>query len=373
MPRRRANSEGSIYKRCDGRWVAQLQVGLTEDGKPIRRMKYARTKGKALEGLDEMRGTIQKHGALPASGRLTVADYLKEWLEQKREKWRWRTHDEYSRLVRRDLNPVLGHVRLDAVTPAHIKHVLRGKTPRHALKVYRVLSASLNEAVKDELITHNPIRHVDTPEYAPAERPALNEDEARRLIETTREEWYFPAILLALACGMRAGEIWGLTWRCVDLEEGTLRIEKTLNFKRWRVANDLAASLEPPKSKRSRRTVPLPDFVVAALSEHRDCQLIRSLHDLVFTTPSGEPVRHDGFYAHTFVPMLKRAELPPIRFHDLRHSAVTMLLRAGVAMEVVSSLVGHHSPSFTLATYRHVLEDENRAAAAKMQKLLGGA
>ena len=97
----------------------------------------------------------------------------------------------------------------------------------------------------------------------------------------------------------------------------------------------------------------LPDFVVAALRDQRDRQLVRSLHDLVFTTPRGEPVRHDGFYSHTVVPMLERAELRPVRFHDLRHSAVTLLLRAGVATEVVSSLVGHYSPGFTLATYRH--------------------
>jgi integrase len=181
--------------------------------------------------------------------------------------------------------------------------------------------------------------------------------------------------LLAVSTGMRLGELLGLHWADVDLDDSSLRVVSTLR----RVPGQ-APSFGPPKTQKSRRRVELGPSVVEALSRHRMAQSDERWRagqlwedfDLVFPTHTGRPWLASNV-TRTFGPLLERAGLPAIRFHDLRHTAATLMLGRGVHAKIVSDMLGHASISITLDTYSHVLPTMHREAARLMEDLLGGA
>ena len=197
--------------------------------------------------------------------------------------------------------------------------------------------------------------------------------EARRLLEAARGDRLQALYELAIATGLRQGELLALRWSDLDLDAAVLRVERTLQ----RTKNGLRFG--PPKTKSSRRSVALPTRTVRGLRAHRARQAEERIAigaawldgALVFTTERGSPIEASNLRRRSFQPLLIRAGLESIRFHDLRHTAATLMLEQGIHPKVVSEMLGHSRISTTLDLYSHVTPSLQRGAAIAMDQLLG--
>jgi integrase len=372
MARRRGDGEGSIYRRKDGRWAGTVQVGVTEYGGRQRRTVYGRTRAHVLEQLDELRRQAAR-GAVPEPGRLTVGDYLKRWVDDvAASRVRLGTLDVY----RRALAPVrerLGGLRLRALSPLHVQSMLRaleeeGKPGRARQMTYTYLRTALRDAVRMRLLVSNPCEGVDRPRAVRPEVAHLAREEVARLLEAAKGDRLEALYVLAVASGLRLGELLGLRWRDVSLRAGEVTVRRTL------IENVTTGqrTLEEPKTARSRRTVGLPAFAVAALRRHRDALGAAPHPDrLVFADRLGQPIRRSNLHRRSYKPLLERAKLPRVSFHALRHTHATLALEAGVHPRIVQERLGHASIELTLGTYSHAVPRLDRDAAERLDTLLG--
>ncbi|MFI5166711.1 MAG: site-specific integrase [Thermoanaerobaculales bacterium] len=228
---------------------------------------------------------------------------------------------------------------------------------------------------------------MEQPRQPRREMRALGKEEAARFLEALHGTEHEALFVLALATGMRPGEYLGLGWKDVDLEKGTVTIQRTLvQIKgKWGLRTSVGTkerwSFGEPKTSRGRRTLPIPASVVDLLLQHRVHQLEQRLqvanvwedHDLVFANEIGQPINRYNLVNRHFKPLVRKAGLAPtLRLYDLRHSAATLLLAAGIHPKVASERLGHASIVMTLDTYSHVLPDMQKEASDKMEELLFG-
>ncbi|MPZ99500.1 MAG: tyrosine-type recombinase/integrase [Dehalococcoidia bacterium] len=376
--KRRAQGEGGLYQRADGRWEATLHLGWGPDGKRLRRKVVAKTKAEAASRIAQVRREVDA-GLNPQAGKLTVGAWLDTWLrDEAAPTVRPRTLVQYQTIVRLHLRPALGHIKLRALTPSQIRKyeadkVAGGLSPRSVQNHHIVLRRALEVATRYQYVDRNVARLVSAPRAERHESRPLTRDEATRLLTAAAGHPLEALFVLAASTGMRRAEVLGLTWQHVDLDAGTVRVEKTL------VRYDGAYHLDPPKTAQSRRTVVIPGGVVDALRAHRQRQTDAAVAaevwgnawGLVFTDAIGRPVSerrvHSEFWA-----LLDRAQVRRVRFHDLRHGAATFLLAQGVPMKVVQSILGHAQIAITADLYSHVAPELHRDAADRIGALLFG-
>lgn len=383
MPRR-GRGEGSVStkKRADGRWMAVVDHGWV-DGKRRRQTVYGRTRKQAVDALQAAL-RAKSDGLAPAPARLTVGQYLTaDWLPGAQTSVRSSTYGSYRSIVDVHLVPAFGKTRLTALTVADVERLLRAKaaaglSPRRCQMIRAVLRIALGRAVRNSLLPRNVAALAAAPRQERHEIEPFAPDEIRTLLAAVRGHRLEAVIVLAVTSGLRMGELLGLSWPDVDLERGTLTVRAALAKieGQW--------DLVPPKSSASRRTIALPEMGIVALRAHRTRQLEERLRsggawdpsreghepwNLVFPTTAGRPL--DGpNVLRTFHAILKDAGLPRRRFHDLRHSAATALLVAGVSARVVQSILGHSQISLTLGTYSHAIPELQKDAAERMDALL---
>lgn len=239
---------------------------------------------------------------------------------------------------------------------------------------HRVLHRALEQAVRWQLIPRNPADAVEPPRARRPEIQALTEDQVRAMLEAAKGTRYYTLLLLAVATGMRRGELLALRWQDVDLKAGRITVCRSLQYTKER-----GIFFKEPKNPGSRRTVEISPPVVEALRRHRKEQAGQKLalaplyedQDLVFEQGNGRPLFPDTITAW-FPRVMERAGLPRVSFHALRHTHVTLLLKAGVPVRVVSDRVGHARVRITLDTYSHVLPGMQKDAAAKLDGILFG-
>jgi integrase len=366
--RRRGNGEGSISRRRDGRWVARYHVETPEGKK--RKALYANSRPEAASKL--VAAIAQRDGRpLTAEpSKLPLSEYFHEWLDTKKPELAPDTYRRYQSIVETHL-PLLGSIKLPELRRAHIetlKSRLQGTLePSTTTHVMAVLSSALNQAVAWELIESNPTTHVARPKARRKKMRSLSEGEAARLVESVRGTRTEAMYLVALKLGPRAGELRGLRWRDIDMGRGTMTIE-------WSVSTQYEVIWGPTKSGEAR-TVRLSPGLLQTLSEHRARQQAERVDakvwedpSLVFPNQRGGVFRHQGMHKF-FKRDLDAAGLPrEIRFHDMRHTCATLLLRSGTPVHVVSKILGHADPAMTLRLYSHALPDMDEAAALAMDK-----
>jgi integrase len=237
-----------------------------------------------------------------------------------------------------------------------------------------VLHKALSQAMQWSLIPRNPTEAVQAPSPAPQEMQPLSPQEARRFLEATRGDQLEALYVLAITTGMRRGELLGLKWSDVNLENATVSVRRTLS----RTDNGKHVTLGEPKTRKSRRTIPLTAQAVEALREHLTRQLedIEQLGDiykdqgLVFTTNTGGPINPSNLRQRSLAPLLRKAGLPHIRFHDLRHTCATLLLSQNTHPKFVQELLGHATIAITLDTYSHVIPGMGDYTARAMENAL---
>jgi integrase len=371
---KRANGEGSIHKRKDGRWAASVSVGrgkrqhfLSKDRDVVARKLRA-----ALKGQDD--------GLPVVVEKQTVEQFMQSWLKATKPKLRERTWVRYEQYVRLHIVPSLGKLQLAKLTPQHVQRLYAerlhaGASPTTVHHLHAVLHRALKQAVRWNLVARNVADLVDPPRIAHHEIATLDPTAAQRLIAAAGQDRLEALYVLALTTGMREGELLGLRWRDLDLDGGALEVRGSLQ----RVPSGFV--LAEPKTARSRRRVGLTPTAVAALRRHRARQSEERLRlgagwkndlDLVFTDESGKPVDATKFLRNSFIPLLERAGLPAMRFHDLRHTAATLLLGRGVHPKIVSEMLGHAQIGITLDLYSHVTPTMQREATAAMEGIVGG-
>jgi integrase len=386
--RKRGNAEGSIYQMKDGRWRAAVTIGRDESGKVKRKVYTAATRHAVSDELTKALRDMQL-GIPIVSEKQTVERFLNHWLDEiVKCRVRPKTLRTYSDLVRKHIAPALGTVPLGKLSPQRVRSFLNvkletGFSPRTVKHLLVTLRGALAVAVKDGQIPRNVAALVDPPRTVRHEVQAFNPEQARAFLDAVQGSRLEAAFTAAVAVGMRQGEILGLQWADVDLETGRLAVCAALQ----RVDKKLIRV--EPKSTRSRRTILLPAVCVAALARNKAQQdedrkwagTRWRETGYVFTTRIGTPMDPRDllreYYAITRPKPKKEGEEPPklpfpkIRFHDLRHSAATLLLAQGVSPRYITELLGHSQVAFTMQTYAHVLPEVQQQVATKMDEILG--
>ena len=391
--RRRSGGEGSVYETADG-WRGA--VSWTDDDGTRHRRVVRGTTSQAVRGkLDELRREL-KLGTLTPAGTATVAEYLTEWLQRERTRIRPSTWREREQHVRGYLIPAFGKLSLARLTPIQIERAMArfmavgrpkdgetlrsGRPPRPVSPVTvrhvrATLRRALADAVRDGRIGRNAAADARPP-YVP-HRPVgyMLAPDVRRLLEATRDDPLGPIFALAASTGLRLGELLGLSWPDVDFAAGTLTVRRSLargRVERWELAQ--------PKTATSRRTIPLPSIARQALERQKAIEeaerkvadkMWTNRDDLVFTDSIGRHVE-PGSVSHGFQDARKATGLPTARFHDLRHSAATLMLAEGVPLAVISEWLGHSGIAITASHYAAIVPTLRQDAADAMDRALHG-
>jgi integrase len=379
MPRKRGNGEGSIYpiKDKNGRVIGYRgSYWVHTPQGPKRRYLSGKERKDVADKLAKALAD-RADGLVFDAGSLTVGEYLDRWLNDVRDTVRQSTYEGYEYAVRPHIRPALGRIKLKDLTPAHARWFYRdrldsGLAPATVHKYHVVLHKALKAAVADGLIPRNVTAELKLPRITREEINPLNPEESRRLLEVARGDRLDALYVLALNTGMRQGELLALKWDDVDLERGVLRVRRTLTH------SGKAFLLGEPKTKKSRRAIRLTARAVQALKAHLSRQLeeierMGSLYQpggLIFATEAGTIINPSNLRNRSFKPLLKRAGLQPIRFHDLRHTCATLLLSKDVNPKIVSEMLGHASVSITLDIYSHLLPDMQERAAKALEEAL---
>jgi integrase len=368
-----ARKIGQIIRRGPSTWLVRIYVGRDPE---TRRRKYV---GKFIHGgLRSAQAHLNRKlaerdlGRNIRSSRQTVGQYLDHWLDIcARPRLRAKSFRDYSGLLARYVRPHLGSRSFGELAPAEIQKLYsdllkRKLSPRTICYTHAVLFSALRQAVRWKLLLANPAEDVHLPRQPRRRFTVFDVSQAKQFIAAISGHEYEALFALALTTGMRPSEYLALTWTDFDLERGTVSVSKTLERRRggW--------CFEDTKRERSRRMIKLQNWVLALLRKlgERSKPVEPKPEDLVFMSNSGGPVHESKFVGRHFKPLLRLAGLPNIRLYDLRHTAATLALSAGVSPKVVSEQLGHASVAFTLEVYSHVLPHMQETAAMRVEVLL---
>lgn len=380
MAGKRGNNEGSITKRKDGRWMARVSLS---NGK--RKSLYGRTRDEVAKKLTIEMGDKDK-GLLSLDQRKTLGAYLTDWLPAVEPTVRRGIFERYTQYVERHIIPELGKKSLARLTPVQLQSFYAKKlteprspkrpplSPTTVAHIHTVLHTALEQALRWGQVARNVAALVDPPRSPRKDMVTLSGEQSRKFLKTAAGTRFEALYTLALTSGMRQGELFALRWSSVDLDQGALQVTASVR----RVKGGFIFS--EPKTKRSRRQISLSTTAVDALKRHRVEQNTERLQlgpdwedlDLVFANEVGRPVEPQNLLRRSFHPLLTKAQLPTIRFHDLRHTAATLLLGQGMHPKIVSEMLGHSSVAITLDLYSHVTPTMQRQAAQAMDEVLGG-
>lgn len=376
---KRANGEGNVRQRADGRWEGSVSYVDPLTDKRRRSYVYGASAAEARRELRKVRKRIED-GQPAKDAPDTVASWLARWRESSlaASDRKATTKSLYGSLSRKHLEgTVIGAKRLDRLKPSDVESLiveLRGKDLADSTVrgVYTVLRQALDVAVRDGLLASNPAAKVKRPGVARQEAKYLPAADVARLLDAAKGLRYYVAVVLMAATGLRRGEVAGLLWTDVDLDKGELTVRHTLS----RVDRELVHT--EPKTDRSRRRVPLHAGVVTALKGWRKQQVEERLAagdqwtdtGVVFATELGTMVDPRNML-RTVELAAKKAGIEGVGAHTMRHSAAVAWLESGVHIKAAADLLGHSSISITGDLYGHTSDDTARAAVDGLGAALG--
>ena len=369
MAKNRGHNEGTIYQRPDGRWCAQVSLS------GHRLTHYAKTQRECREWLKTTLAQVSD-GLTIESARTTLGGYLEKWMEASRSRFRPRTTYLYDGVIRQHIVPYIGDIKLKDLRPDHIQSLYTARMKdgvgvRTIHLMHAILHRALDQAMRWGLITRNPTDAVDKPSLKTGEMKVLEPGQVATLLEAARPGHQEALYYLAVTTGLREGELLGLRWSDLDWETGRLQVQRQLQY-----VPGQGKVFSEPKSSAGRRSIMLGATALEKLREHREHQHMQRLfagdrwqeNDLMFTCFHGGPIDPCNLL-QSFKRLLKRAGLPEIRFHDLRHTAATLMLKEGVHPKIVQERLGHSNISLTLNTYSHIIPGMQEDAAKKLDAM----
>jgi integrase len=357
-------------------WQIQVYTGIGPDGKYRRHFETIHgRKSDAQKRLNELLVSLEK-GIYTPPGRLTVAAHLRHWIEgYVKTNCSQRTLDGYQSIIDTHLIPAFGQFQLKHLNQQTIQSYygkacekLSARTVHHH---HRVLSQSLNYAVRQGYLGRNPTEMVDPPSPRKKVMRTLTPMEVEILLENAQDNYYYPVVYTAMSTGLRQAELLGLRWRDIDLDMLSISVSQVL-YKRRGVCE-----FKEPKTSHSRRRVAMTPKLALFLRGYRAererlyQQLGRelTLDNLVFTGLEGKPI-DPCVFTHAFTRMARRANLSGVRFHDLRHTFASLMLMRGAKPKVISEALGHASVAFTMDVYSHIIEGMKSDAMALLDQVL---
>ncbi len=382
MAKRRANGEGSIRKRPDGRWEGRYTAGRDpETGKTVYKNVLGKTQAEVKVKLKQAIQENTEVDTLKAE-KYTIGQWMDVWFENYAKiKVRPSSHQTYRGYIDNHIKPNIGKIPLGKLTTLELQKFYKkllskgrvdrieakgqpkGLSPKTVRNIHQVISSAMDFARSQKLIAINPTDNCALPKLEHREMKTLPVEQLVSFLQEAKESGVFEMYYIELATGLRRGELLGLKWEDLDLEQGILRVQRQIARINGEVVE---ASL---KTKNSYRTISLGEDAVGILKEQRKkC----GGSEYVFPSPTGGPISPDSVL-QMLHRVLKRAGLPKVRFHDLRHTFATVALQNGVDIKTVSGMLGHYSAGFTLDTYAHVTTAAQREAAKTMGSVLSGA
>jgi integrase len=331
-----------IYRRRDGTWCVTIELGNV-NGKRKRKTFTGRTR----------KEVVAKRDAYQTGVEMTIATFLHQWMNTTiAENCTQKTYQSYTQMIRLHIEPHIGHVWLNELSPIHIQQMIttlraKGISPRTVQYAFRILSSALNRAVKWEYITRNVTKLVDTPKIPKHTVDPFTIEQARQFLDTVYGHRLYALYQLAFVLGLRQGELIALQWNDIDWKQRVLHVRHA-------------------KTSAGVRSLSIPAPLLQTLHYHYEQQQHEhhtNEHGLVFPSSVGTPLSARNLLRH-YKQTLAIAGLPNRRFHDLRHSCASFLIANGEHPRVVMEVLGHSQIAVTMNTYAHVLSDVQEAAVA---------
>ncbi len=382
----RGNGEGTIVKRKDGRWMGAVTIGVDpKTGKPKRKYIYGKKRKEVAREMTNLKKNLFE-GTYKEPSNMKLADWLDKWIEGRKNSLAYSTYMNYEMFIRNHIKPEIGQIKLKDIKPYEIQLLLNNKfengrvdnegglSERSVKYIYQTLHAALEKAVKTEMIIKNPCKSVELPkddeDIESNELHTWNNQQVKKFLRIAKDFKYHSAFYLALNTGMRQGELIGLKWKDINYNK------KTLNVKRQVVRTNKGLKFKTPKTKAGDRVIPLFDNIIKYLKKHKINQSEKKLslgesfqdNNLVTCNGIGNPVGPRNL-SREFKKIVKAADLPKIRFHDMRHTFATTFLDNGGNIKTLQQILGHESITTTIDTYGHVT-DEMLSHAGKIMETM---
>lgn len=366
---------GNISRRGQKSWQLKFEAPSI-DGK--RQCRYATVRGTYQDAQKELTRLLGEKdaGTLTDPSNATVAEYVRQWLDSAHAQSP-KTIERYGQLAEKQIITHIGAEKLQKLTSRQVKDWHKtllddGLSPRTIGHAHRLLQLVLACAIKDGLLARNVATVHRPPQVEETELEILEPDQVANITAKLDGHSLFPIVALAINTGMRRGELLGLQWGDVDLDGGTLRVERSVE------ETKAGLRLKSPKTKRGRRNITLPAETVSMLRAHKIEQMRLRLvlgagnitsETLVFSDVNGGLIRPRNL-TKSWSRVCAYKKLPSVSFHSLRHTHASILIRAGVDILTISRRLGHSKPSVTLDVYGHLIEGADKAAAEAISRVL---
>lgn len=378
MAKRRANGEGNIRKRKDGRWEGRYTAGTDpETGKQIFKNVLGKTQAEVKEKLKKALEQNQKIDFM-RTGKYTVEQWMDEWFENVAKiKVRPSSHQTYRGYIDHHVAPNIGKIPLEKLSTMDLQKLYRklmnkgrverieskdqpkGLSAKTVRNINQVISSAMDFAVAQKIISENPCKAVSLPKVEHKEMQTIPAEQLQAFLTEAKATGVYEMYYIELATGLRRGELLGLKWQDIDWKNGIIKVRRQVA----RVDGQIVEA--PLKTKNSYRAVSISPQAIEVLREQK-----RKTNDAyVFPSPNGGPISPDSVN-NMLKRVLERAGIPKVRFHDLRHTFATIALQNGVDIKTVSGMLGHFSAGFTLDTYAHVTTSAQKEAAQTMGNVL---
>ena len=366
MAKRRPSGDGMVRKREDGRWEGRIVVGHKDNGDSIFRYVYADTQKELTARLRKCI-TAYQGVDLTEQSRLTLSEWLDQWLASKEGMVRPGTLNGYRGYIENHIRPCLGEKRISQIKAVDIQRfydmLSRKLASGTVRRIHTTLHGILKAAAQARLVPRNPVEEVTPPKFSYQEKKVLTAEQVDRLLEFIQKDTLWHDLFYTeLTTGLRRGELCGLRWEDFDAVNGTLKICRTVRREKGK-----GLTTGDTKTYAGTRTITLPPSLAVLLKERkRAAKTAWIFPDLL--RPE-RPTAPDAAYRRMKL-LLEQAGLPDIRFHDLRHTFATLALQNGVDVKTVSSMLGHYDAGFTLRTYTHATRQKQDEAAQTMGSLM---
>ena len=381
MAKKRANGEGNIRKRKDGRWEGRYTAGHDPvTGKQIIKNVLGKTQAEVKEKLKQ---SLVEAGQVDfaKSGKYTVGVWMDEWFENVAKiKVRPSSHQTYKGYIDNHIKPNIGNIPLEKLTTMDLQKFYRnlltkgrverieskeqpkGLSAKTVRNINQVISSAMDLAVAQKIILVNPTNACELPKVEHQEMQTIPAEQLQAFLDEARATGVYEMYYIELATGLRRGELLGLKWQDVDWKNGIIKVRRQVA----RIDGEIVEA--PLKTKNSYRAVTISQQAIEVLKQQK--AKTKELKDpYIFPSPNGGPISPDSVN-NMLKRVLERAGIPKVRFHDLRHTFATIALQNGVDIKTVSGMLGHFSAGFTLDTYAHVTTSAQKEAAQTIGNVL---